>query len=323
MATLKKGDKGDAVKKLQQLLKINPSDGIFGPNTEIKVREYQKANGLTADGVVGDVTATKLGFNIEEYLSTDLSTSNATASPIITPPSPGNSYKTPLGLEIYKKMLDSDEYTPSHFSKYWLLLHHTAGGHNPYATIDQWNNDTRGRIATQFVIGGLSTSNSDSKYDGVVVECFPEGSWASHIGANGNSHLHPESVGIEVCNYGYLTKQADGSFVNYVGGKVPNNAVVDLGFDFNGHRYYHAYTDKQISSLILLIKEISRRNPTINLANGLLYWLSKEPAALAFAYKDEAFKGLVKGMFTHTNIRKDKTDMSPQPKLISALKTLI
>jgi len=320
MASLKKGDKGAAVKKLQELLKITP-DGDFGPGTEVKVREYQKANGLVADGVVGDGTAAKLGFNIEEYLSTDLATS-ASVKPA-TATAPADSYKTDLGLEIHRRMLDADEYTPSHMTKYWLLLHHTAGGHNPYATVDQWNNDTRGRIATQFVIGGLSTSNNDAKYDGVVVECFPEGSWASHIGANGNSHLHPESVGIEVCNYGFLTKQADGSFLNYVGGKVPNEAVCDLGFMFNGHQYYHAYTDKQIHSLILLIKEVAKRNPTINLAHGLLDWLSKEAPVTAFGYKQEAFSGTVKGMFVHTNIRTDKTDMSPQPKLISALRSLI
>jgi len=320
MASLKKGDKGSAVKRLQEALGLK-QDGDFGNNTEIAVKNYQTTHGLTVDGVVGNVTAGKLGFNIEDYISTDLATS---AVPRNNATLPGEEfYTTELGLKIYKKFLDTDEYVGGVFPKHWLLLHHTAGGHNPFATIKQWNTDTRGRIATEYVIGGNSTKEDDNKLDGVVVQCFPNGAWASHIGANGNSHLHPESVGIEVCNYGYLTKQADGSFVTYVNSKVPNSQVVDLGFKFNGHQYYHAYTDKQIASLVLLIKEIQKLNPTINIAKGLLEWLSKESPEMAFGYKDEAFKGTVKGMFSHTNIRKDKTDMSPQPKLIAALKTLI
>ena len=57
---LKKGSRGEEVKKLQRLLNLYP-DGIFGPLTEEAVKEFQKANGLTPDGVVGDKTWAKLG----------------------------------------------------------------------------------------------------------------------------------------------------------------------------------------------------------------------------------------------------------------------
>ena len=56
---LKKGSKGDDVKKLQEKLGLT-ADGSFGPNTEKKVKEWQTANGLTADGLVGDGTWSKL-----------------------------------------------------------------------------------------------------------------------------------------------------------------------------------------------------------------------------------------------------------------------
>lgn len=56
---LKKGSTGEDVKKLQAKLGLNP-DGSFGAVTEIKVKEWQKANGLTADGVVGTVSWSKL-----------------------------------------------------------------------------------------------------------------------------------------------------------------------------------------------------------------------------------------------------------------------
>jgi len=57
---LKKGSKNyDAVKYLQSLLKIN-SDGIFGNGTDKAVRNLQKKQGLSVDGVVGQQTWTKL-----------------------------------------------------------------------------------------------------------------------------------------------------------------------------------------------------------------------------------------------------------------------
>ena len=52
---LKKGSKGEDVKKLQVLLGCRP-DGDFGPTTERLVKEWQAAHGLVADGIVGDKT---------------------------------------------------------------------------------------------------------------------------------------------------------------------------------------------------------------------------------------------------------------------------
>ena len=60
MPLIKKGSSGAAVKKLQQILngkgyKLSV-DGDFGPATEAAVKAYQKANGLEADGEVGEHT---------------------------------------------------------------------------------------------------------------------------------------------------------------------------------------------------------------------------------------------------------------------------
>lgn len=56
---LRKGSKGDAVKKLQAALGIG-ADGDFGPGTEAALKKWQSANGLTADGVAGPKTLSKL-----------------------------------------------------------------------------------------------------------------------------------------------------------------------------------------------------------------------------------------------------------------------
>ena len=58
---LKNGSKGSDVKLLQEKLGLAAdADGDFGPGTEAKVKEWQAANGLTTDGVVGDETWTKM-----------------------------------------------------------------------------------------------------------------------------------------------------------------------------------------------------------------------------------------------------------------------
>jgi putative chitinase len=57
--TLKRGSKGDMVKKMQAKLGLS-TDGDFGPGTEAALKKWQSANGLTADGVAGPKTLTKL-----------------------------------------------------------------------------------------------------------------------------------------------------------------------------------------------------------------------------------------------------------------------
>ena len=64
---LRRGSTGEAVRELQQALKglgydAGPVDGQFGARTEDAVKAFQTAQGITADGVVGDVT----WINIDE-----------------------------------------------------------------------------------------------------------------------------------------------------------------------------------------------------------------------------------------------------------------
>lgn len=68
MEVLKKGSKGEQVEALQRLLKThgyglgsnNPFDGDFGSMTDTAVKLYQRDNGLTEDGIVGEKTWKKL-----------------------------------------------------------------------------------------------------------------------------------------------------------------------------------------------------------------------------------------------------------------------
>ena len=56
---LKLGSEGEDVKKLQAKLGVE-AIGTFGPKTEEAVKAWQKANALTADGIVGDGTWNKM-----------------------------------------------------------------------------------------------------------------------------------------------------------------------------------------------------------------------------------------------------------------------
>lgn len=69
---LRIGSKGDDVKKLQQKLGVDVGNavGTFGPKTEAAVKAWQKANGLTDDGIVGDATWNKM-FSTPQVIKED------------------------------------------------------------------------------------------------------------------------------------------------------------------------------------------------------------------------------------------------------------
>ena len=52
MPTLRFGSKGAAVKFIQEVLKVIPVDGEFGPVTEQAVKNYQLHKNITSDGIV-------------------------------------------------------------------------------------------------------------------------------------------------------------------------------------------------------------------------------------------------------------------------------
>jgi peptidoglycan hydrolase-like protein with peptidoglycan-binding domain len=59
--TIASGATGDVVRRLQRALRRTPIaglavDGVFGPTTEVAVRDFQQAVSLTVDGVVGPLT---------------------------------------------------------------------------------------------------------------------------------------------------------------------------------------------------------------------------------------------------------------------------
>jgi len=311
---VKIGDKGASVKEIQRLLGIK-ADGDFGGGTEAAVKKFQQSRGLKADGEVGDNTyAALISFTSDISDGTFIDNDGILDR--------RGSYTTVDGLLIDKVYMDTDEYVTDRGTtdKDTIFIHHTAGRANPYKTAKNWNLDTRGRIATQYIIGGMSL-NGNTEHDGTVVECFPDEYFAWHLGKTGSHHMHTHSIGIELNNWGYLYKDGDDYF-NYVDIKVPKEQVARLPKKFNGYYYYHKYTDAQVQSLKLLIHEIARRHPKVDICLGLPEMLMNMDTFAAFGFNKAAYDGKIKGILTHTNVRRDKTDCYPDNRLVTMLKSL-
>ena len=293
---LKEGSRGQEVDELQQALGID-ADGVFGAGTRAAVESYQQKNGLLVDGIVGPQTLAAIR---EASATTDNSE---------------KVYSPYQDLLVNKYFLPKGEYRKGPTQKEYLFLHHTAGWNNPYKTVDGWAKDDRGTIATEFVLGGRSVRGDDDRYDGELVQCLPEGGYGWHLGKNGSQYMHTHSVAIEVCNFSYAV---DGR--TYVNTAIAAEQLVTLPEPFRGHSQWHAYSDKQIETLRLFILWMAERD-SIEVRDGLVAEIKKK-GAKAFEFNEDAYNGRIRGMWTHTNTRKDKFDLFPQTSLIDMLLSL-
>lgn len=219
--------------------------------------------------------------------------------------------------KIKQVSLSEEQYVKEETKKVQIVLHHTAGNSSAVSTINDWNTDKRGRIATCITISGKGLSKNT--YDGEICQAFSSKFWAYHLGVKSDvfrsrglkfQNLDKISIGIEVCNWGPLEKVGD-KFYNYVDREVPADQVCTLDKPYKGHIYYHAYTDAQIESIRQL----------------LVYWNKVWGIPIKYNETDmwEVSKNAlsaVAGVYTHNSYRRDKNDVSPQPKLIAMLKSL-
>lgn len=296
---IKEGSKErEIIKDIQRVLGITV-DGGFGPQTKAAVKAWQSGHGLVSDGIVGPKTMEMMGI-----LDTDISS---------------NLFTTENGLLIERYHLPRGEYIadPKGENKNdYVTIHHTAGWENPYRVIDSWGRDSRGRVATEFVVGGQKVTTGVDKHDGRVLQAFPEGSQGWHLGAVGSDHMRRHTVGIEICAFGYLKGGK-----TYVGGDAIKSQMCELEEEFRGFYRWHKYSDKQIEATRKLLLFTGERD-NIDLKVGLVEWIHKYGGNKAFGFFQDAYEGKVKGLLTHTNVRKDKYDNFPQPELLDMLVSL-
>lgn len=307
--TLSKGGSSYDVMALQQLINIAGkkhnirivTDGDFGQITKSTLMIIQEHMGVKANGVCDLLTWQAL------YKETKI-----------------NQLK--LKNFVYAGMSE-DQYFPEHQRKDIIVLHHTAGGPNPYYVRDHFQKK-KSRIGTLIIIGGKG------KYDGVALQIYGHPSqWAYHINIWGNFNVYEgrreenknhetrmakRTIAVEVCNYGYLS-YLDGKFWFMSKGKkiksVDNEDVIDYGEKgYRGKRYYHRYTTKQIESL---------RDFIVKSAEYYGINLDKPEEGFDkrwFDYSWDATRG-EQNLFSHSSVR-SKSDMHPQPELIDMLNSL-
>lgn len=294
---LKLGDTGEFVAVLQELLNINV-DGIFGNKTKTAVIYFQRKNKLEGDGIVGPMTWKKLDFNlIEHHLDTDR-----------------KNYAN--WIENYH--LPEGQYIHESTSKHYIVGHHTAGRENPYKTIDHWSQDNRGRVGTNYVIGGISVDGKNNEHDGKILRAIDDEFYGWHIGSGANLLVKKKSISFELCNAGGLTEK-NGKWYTWFGEEAIESQVCVLKNKFRGYQAFHKYSEEQLKSLEALLRFLSKKH-NINIKNGMQAWLNN--GVNAFEINIDAAIGKVKGLLSHTNFRKDKSDLFPQPELIQLIKNL-
>ena len=311
MKILKLNSQGPEVAALQNFLHIK-ADGIFGPITFKHVRSWQSAHGLTSDGIVGPKTYAmlqKAGFRKGE-----------SHSPIYEPYFlPENAYFEDTAVAERSR------------SKRWIFLHHTKGWHTPYQVIDSWGRQPHRKVATEFVIGGQSIHNDNTEHDGRILQAIPNNGYAWHLGI-GNQPMHRESIGIELCSFGYVTKgyfekrengklqsieRKKDSYYTYVGQEVHRDQITTLNQPFRGYDHWHKYSSKQIKALKSLLEFLGNQHD-IDIRKGLPD-LIKKHGSKAFDKLDVGMCIDNPGIWSHTNVAGYKTDVYPQEELVEML----
>lgn len=307
-----KADK-ESVKAIQEKLGISV-DGDFGPGTQRAVINFQIFNDLLPDGIVNNTTWQSLMASvfkpedIEKVLFYEKHGLRA------------HKYYIPNPLRRDGETRENYDFRDPPLPNEYAFLHHTAGWHNPFKVVDDWGTDGSGRVGTEFVVGGQNCTNGDSTYDGVMVQAFPEGAFADHIGKDKrgkwpNRSVRKNSTGIEICSFGQLENGK-----TYTNTSVHPSQICTLDQPFRGFIQYHKYSDKQIEEVRKWILMVGERDG-IDYRVGLRQWIidgRKNP----FEFDQDAFEGKVRGLLTHTNVRREKTDCYPDPRLIEMIREL-
>jgi N-acetyl-anhydromuramyl-L-alanine amidase AmpD len=222
---------------------------------------------------------------------------------------------------IIQRRLPTSQFVDKEYSKHQIYLHHTASSANPFGVVQYWM-ETNERVGTAFVVAGKPSKGVTEYEDGDIIQCFSSKKAGWHLGLKqtdlnrgkpGNkttSWLNLNTIGIEICNWGYLTKSNQG-FKTYSGAIVPDSRVHEYSTAFRGHKYYEKYTESQLESTRNLLDYLCTTYDIDRRFKGMEI----------FDIDKRALRG-ENGIFTHVSVRVDKFDCHPYPPFVEMLKSL-
>lgn len=199
------------------------------------------------------------------------------------------------------KMMPANQFINTIHEKKQIFLHHTAGSNAKSALA--WWNQTPVKVGTAFIIDR----------DGSIWKCFDEKHFAYHLGLEETHDLDKSSIGIEIAAWGPLKKKGDRFFAypgDYSKIEVPKEDVVEFKEAFRGFNYFHKYSDNQIKAVCELIVYLHKKFPNIPLPKKL---------GKFYEYNSEVITKRLPGLYSHSTVRKDKSDIIPQPNFLEEL----
>jgi len=208
----------------------------------------------------------------------------------------------PVAVKINRKKfaLPDGQFFTEEFPKDLIVLHFTAG-QSARSAYDSWGS-THLPVATSYLVD----------VDGSIYECFPPGAWAYHLGVTGAASANwkhdKRSIGIEIANPGPLViDKANPQQLNWWPGEFTTKwcSLADttkyVAAPYRGFSYYAAFPAVQSDAVVALVD---------HLCAAFAIPKVLPPAAYRTAF-DISFFDTFKGIATHQNFRKDKTDVGP------------
>jgi hypothetical protein len=237
---------------------------------------------------------------------------------------------------IVSEKFDTNQYYGSESDiceKRQLFFHFTVSGFGTKGDIEWWRQDKR-KVAACIIVD----------YEGVPHQLYGMRFWAHHLGISeqvfvkyldeselikdkqgrilNNLHLNRHSIAIELDTWGALM-ETDGNYYPVRWNRdlnrfmpdirikpVPKKQVLTLAHPYRDFKFFERFSDAQI--------ETSRQ----------ICYYCNEKYGIPLTFNERMFdvtKGALlgtPGIWSHTSVRPDKSDIMPQPEFIQMLKSL-
>jgi N-acetyl-anhydromuramyl-L-alanine amidase AmpD len=192
-----------------------------------------------------------------------------------------------LKIDDKTMRLREGKFVSTETKKDLIVLHFTAGG-SAKSAFTSWS-VTSSRIATAYI---LDT-------DGTVYEVFDPKFYAFHLGTKGTQAIDKRSIGIEIANFGPLKKK-NGQLYSWPRDFNNPYNLKAIEANYRGFDYWAAYTDEQAAAIGPLVDMLCDRFGIPNVKPNKNYRLQYDIRYMGW-----------KGVASHQNYRKDKTDVGP------------